>query len=90
MRAFGGHDAASRVRETSLDKLAAAVTTDQDWHGPDEQAVVQKYRRLFELLKNKLRELKVFRVGDIEVTIYIVGRTPQGDWAGLKTWAVET
>ena len=90
VRGLGGHPADAKVRETPPEKLFAALTAEHAWHGPAEKQVVQKYRRLFDVLRNRLSELKVFRIGEIEITLYIVGRTPEGTWAGLKTWSVET
>jgi hypothetical protein len=29
-------------------------------------------------------------IGKTKIDIYLVGKTPDGDWAGLKTTSVET
>jgi hypothetical protein len=90
VRALGEHPPDAKVRETSLDQFFETLTTDQHWHSPAEKEAVQQYRSLLKLIRTRLKEPKVFRVGEREVTICIVGRTLEGTWAGLMTWAVET
>ena len=41
-------------------------------------------------LKQNLGDLKVFKVGEVNVDVYIVGKTGSGKWAGVRTAAVET
>jgi hypothetical protein len=55
-----------------------------------DQAVVQRYQQLLALLKANLTDLKVYRVGEIEISIYVLGRTSHGNVAGVKTMAIET
>lgn len=62
----------------------------QDWHDEAEQAIAQRYRQLLDLLQTKLADLKVYRIGEIEISIYIIGKTSNGTLAGLKTIAIET
>jgi hypothetical protein len=49
-----------------------------------------KYKALLKVVNEQLSGVKVFRFGDVEVEIYVVGKTKDGEWAGLKTKAVET
>src|SRR4051812_17961810 len=78
------------VQEVSLQDFFKDLTAEQDWHGEEEKAAVQKYRKLQEAVQANLSDPKVFKVGQRKVDIFIVGRTDEGDWAGLKTTAVET
>ncbi len=55
--------------------------------GGDDAA---KYRALQQALGKLLAGARVFRVGNVEIDVYIVGRTADGNWAGLKTQSVET
>jgi hypothetical protein len=50
----------------------------------------EKYKALLKVVNEQLSGVKVFRFGDVEVEIYVVGKTKDGEWAGLKTKAVET
>ncbi len=50
-----------------------------------------KFDQLAQALRAQLTDVKVYRVGgEAEKAAYIVGRTPAGRWAGLKTTVVET
>lgn len=80
----------SPIETVNLDAFFEFATQDQDWHGPTEQATVQRYRELVALLKSHLLDLAVYRVGEIAIDLYILGRTATGSVAGLKTRAVET
>ena len=66
------------------------LATEQDWHEAAEKAVVLQYRGLLDAIKKKLADAKVFKVGKTKLDVYIVGKTDEGDWAGVKTVAVET
>jgi hypothetical protein len=65
-------------------------TKPQPWHSPEEQAIAEQFQNLQMLLQQSLEEIQVYRCGEIELEIYIVGRTRQGDWIILHTAAVET
>jgi hypothetical protein len=78
------------VEIIDLDEFFEVATRDQDWHRESEQADVKRYRALAKLLKDRLSNLQVYRVGQIEIDVYIVGATPNGDLAGLATKVNET
>lgn len=83
------------IEELSLDDF---FPTDEDLaerHGADASdpkvaAECKKYQGLRELLKKRLRGVKVLRVGKVEIRCYIAGLDEQGHIAGLLTTAVET
>jgi histidine triad (HIT) family protein len=50
-----------------------------------------QFQALQKVLTEQLSGLQVYKVGDeAEREVYIVGKTPDGRWAGLKTTVVET
>src|SRR5262249_32950352 len=90
VRELSGNPPGTPVQTQTLDDFFEELVTPQKWHGEQEKADVQKYQNLLKLIKQQLTEAQVFRVGETDLDIYIVGRTREGDWAGLKTRAVET
>ena len=56
----------------------------------EEKADVARYRALVDLLEAELRDLRVYRVGAVEIDVYVLGRHPSGEWLGLKTRVIET
>jgi hypothetical protein len=59
-------------------------------HGEEEKAQIQKFKTLILLLKENLADIKVYRVGSIQIDAYIIGKLKSGKFAGLKTKLVET
>ena len=78
---LAGAEEGTAVEEDTLDRFFRAV--------PAEDRA--KFDRLAKALQDQLSGIKVYRVGDeAEKEVYIVGRTKDGEWAGLKTEVVET
>ena len=80
----------TRIEKESLDQLFKPVTKVQDWYGEEENENVRKFVHLKELLTGQLTNIGVYQVGKIELSVYMVGKTPEGYWAGLSTKVVET
>ena len=85
-----GHQPQGEIEEVAFTEWFGRLTQAQEWHTEEDKATVERYRHLQKVLKKYLTDLRVYRVGEIEVTIYVLGRTKQGRWAGLKTTAIET
>ena len=69
------------VEETTLDDLLSTV--------PEEDR--PQFDKLAAAVKQQLSGVKVYKVGDDpERQVYVVGKTSDGKWAGLKTKVVET
>jgi hypothetical protein len=83
-------DPAATIDTISLTDLFAPVLIVEDWYEAAELEQVNRYTDLLHAIESNLAEVQVFRVGEIEIAIYIVGKTPTGDIIGLKTHAVET
>jgi len=49
-----------------------------------------RFRNLASLLKENLSDLKVYKVGTINIPVYIVGRSAEGNWVGLSTRLIQT
>jgi hypothetical protein len=90
VRQSGKHKASAPVEEKSVDDFFAPLVGEQDWYGDEERATASKYRTLLDVVKRYLTGAKVVRVGGRKKAVYVVGKTSEGGWAGLKTIAVET
>jgi len=78
------------VEERGFDEMLARFVKIQDWFGDEEKATAGRFAALKSLLEKNLTDLKVFKVGLIEVDIYFVGLDTEGNLAGIQTKAVET
>ena len=79
-----------KVEEKDFTDFFDQLTKIQDWFGNEEKEIAAKYSGLSDLLKNNLKDLKVFKVGKINLDIYVVGLDTEGVLTGVQTKAVET
>ncbi len=49
-----------------------------------------RFREFIESLKNELTEISVYRVGEIQVQVFIIGINLQGTVSGMRTLLIET
>jgi hypothetical protein len=81
-------DAPVEVR--SLKSFFARHTTTSDPYDTQAQLIRPRYEELVRQIENHLRDVRVYRIGRIEIACYIAGLERQGNLAGLKTVAIET
>jgi hypothetical protein len=80
---------ATSIEEVELDYFFRNVATEKDWHDKIQKEIVTKFQNLVQVIKGNLAEIRVYRIGTIEVSVYIVGKTNDGV-AGLATKVIET
>jgi hypothetical protein len=85
-----GHPVDTPVEVVDIDSFFAIATTEQEWHNPEERETSKRFQALVETLRRNLNEIKVYRLGERSIDVYIIGKTPTGDYAGLSTKVVET
>lgn len=78
------------VEECDLEFLFRHVMVEKSWQNEEEILLTKRFQKLYGLLKSNLTDIKVFRLGRIEISVYIIGRTPSGELAGLSTQQFET
>lgn len=78
------------VEESSEAAFWEPVLTEQDWYEAEEKQTVARFRTLKEEIEKQVSERQVFRVGQTEIDVYLLGKKAEGGWAGLKTKVVET
>lgn len=78
------------VEERDFSQFFERLTKLQDWFGDEEKNIAQRFAELKHLLEENLRDIKVFKIGSIELDIYVVGLDKENNLAGIKTKAVET
>ncbi len=80
----------SNVEERDFAEFFVRLTKIQDWFGEEETANAGKFAELKDLLERNLRDLKVFKIGSIELDVYAIGLDSENILKGIKTKAVET
>jgi Nuclease A inhibitor-like protein len=84
------YDTDLAIESIALLDLFEPVLTIEDWYEQPELNLVDRYTNLLDLINTNLSQVEVFRVGEVEIDIYIIGKTPTGNIIGLKTRSVET
>ena len=76
------------IESVALEDFFAPVVTDEDWFEDEDRQVAQRFRDLQTAIAT-LENVQVFKLGTIEIDVYIVGAIG-ADIVGLKTTIVET
>ncbi len=69
--------------------LFHAAMVGRDSYSEEQRSTARKYRELERLLKENLADVKVYKVGEINIPVYVVGRGAE-NWIGVSTRVVET
>lgn len=78
------------VEERGFEEIFARLTRVYEGGGEEQAARAGRFGALKGLMEANLTDLKVFKVGKINVDIYMVGIDGEGNLSGVKTRAVET
>jgi hypothetical protein len=79
------------IETTTIEHLFRNVAVEKEWHDPQQISNVKKFQALIEVLQNNLQNIQVYRVGEIEIDLFIVGEvSDQSALAGIHTVAIET
>lgn len=78
------------IETKTLESFFKFATKEQDWHDRAEKEEVDRYQNLVKIIQEKLTDIKVYRVGKVEVDVYILGTTESGAICGLSTKVIET
>src|SRR5439155_3534380 len=70
VRKRGRHKADAPVAEQTLDEFFAPLVGEQGWYGDEEKAVAGRYRALLDVVRQRLTNPKVVRVGERKVAVY--------------------
>lgn len=85
-----GHSATESIQEKSFTEVFDNLTKIQDWYGEEERLTAEKFIGLKNLLEKNLKNLRVFKIGQINLEVFFVGLDSEGKLVGVKTAAVET
>ena len=90
LRGLSGRDSSAQVETQGAREFFRAAASEPEWKGEEELATARRYQALLQLMEASLSDLKVYRVGSIDISVYVAGRAPSGNWLGVSTRVVET
>lgn len=90
LRIHAGRPETAPVEEWSLDEFLGPLAKIEPWHSDARRARAQRFGTLRELIAERLEEPCVYRVGTVEIAVYLLGRATTGEYLGLRTLVVRT
>lgn len=90
LRELAGQRPDAPVEVMSVDEFFRVAASEPEWKGAYELAVAKRYQALLRWLKEHLTDLRVYRVGEISIPVYVLGKSASGSWIGISTRVVET
>lgn len=78
------------VIERSPEDWFNLILTNHFWRSAQGEHLAQRYETLRDLLWSTLTDLHSYHIGEVEQTIYVVGRHPAGGYVGVQTIVVAT
>lgn len=89
-RMFNGIKPETVITEISFDDFFKPLIKVEDWFGEDEKKWAEDSLKLKNLLSENAKDFQIFKVGSIEIDVYVFGKAEECKWLGLKTKVVET
>jgi Nuclease A inhibitor-like protein len=89
-RMFNGIRPELTIEEIDYEKFFAPLIKIEDWFGDDEKKWADDSLKLKQLLLDKLKDISILKVGEVEIDVYLFGKTEECKWEGLKTNVIET
>lgn len=80
--------AGTPVAQTTVEHLLRNMVNPAS--GSVSAATARQFQTLLNTLKQELSNLTVYRVGDVQVDVFITGLTADGKVAGMRTKLIET
>ncbi len=78
------------ITQVDVDAFFAPMLRLHPGASPEAQARAARYKQLLALLHQHLGAMTVYKLGRVEMPVFIVGRLANGSLAGLRTTVVET
>lgn len=78
------------VEELTLEDFFEGLTEPEQSDGAEDLSEAAAWQALKETIERELEDVRVYRCGEVDVDVYVVGRAPSGAWLGLSTHTVET
>src|ERR1044071_1355704 len=90
LRGLTGETSDAQVETRSAADVFRVMVSEPGWKNAEQLSGARRFQRLVGLLEQNLADLKAYRVGRINIPVYVVGRSASGNWLGVSTRVVET
>jgi hypothetical protein len=91
LRELAGKDPDAPVETRSLEEFFAdRAAARQPPANSSAPASPGSFHAVLQTLRGNLSDIRIYRVGEINIPVYVLGRAASGNWLGLSTRVVET
>lgn len=87
---FIGKSEETAIQTMDFELFFEPLIRTEEWFIDEEAQWAEDAQKLKTVLKKKLQDLQVFRVGETEIEVFVIGKTEAGEWIGIKTLLIET
>ena len=89
-RMFNGIRPEVTIQEIEYEKFFAPLIKTEDWFGDDEKKWAEDSLKLKQILSERLKDILILKVGEVEIDIYLFGKAEECKWQGIRTKVIET
>jgi len=75
LRRLAGKSEDEPVEERELDDFFRNSISEPEWKNKSQIVTARQFQSLVRLLKNELSETAVYRIGEIEIAVFILGKS---------------
>ena len=79
-----------KIETVDLSDFFERAIAPKSWHTEEDKAQLLRLKELRDLLVAKLPALQVYRCGEVEIKVYVLGCADNKVLAGIQTTVVET
>lgn len=90
LRGLTGEASDAPVETRTAADFFRVAASEAEWKNPEQLADARRFQALQRLLEENLQDVKAFRVGSVNIPVYVAGRAASGRWLGVSTRVVET
>lgn len=90
LRERQGLSADVHVEETTLASFFEGLTEVAEDASNEQRACADRFLALRKLLETSLEDVRVYRLGAVDIEVIVLGRDASGSWVGVRTNVVET
>ncbi|HEX7317107.1 MAG TPA: nuclease A inhibitor family protein [Pyrinomonadaceae bacterium] len=90
LRGLTGEAADAPVETRNAADFFRVAASEAEWKNAEQLADARRFQTLLRVLEEHLEDVRVYRVGSVNIPVYVAGRAASGEWLGVSTRVVET
>jgi hypothetical protein len=90
LKQLAGLPADTLIEETTVENFFRPAVRNYEGQSETARSTSARYRQLLQLIHDNLTDVTVYKLGRINMPVFIIGKTTSGNWMALSTRVVET